>query len=67
MTELELNARLDGVLAGLAVPAGQLVVEDAWLDRFYDVLNGRADASLPVWSPETVALVAEYEARTGAA
>ncbi|MGW3072317.1 hypothetical protein [Kitasatospora sp. NPDC001132] len=75
MTELELNARLDAALASLSAPpqqpATQLVLEDSWLDRFF-VLLGDADGSqaeslLPAWSPQTVALVAEFTARTGGA
>jgi hypothetical protein len=67
MGELELNERLDATLAHLSAPAMQLVVPDPWLDRWYEVLDGRAETLLPVWSPQTEALVAEYEARTGGA
>lgn len=67
MGELELNARLDTALVSLAAPVVQLVVPDPWLDRWYEVLDGRAETLLPVWSPQTEALVAEYEARTGGA
>ncbi|MFE6500714.1 hypothetical protein [Kitasatospora sp. NPDC057738] len=62
-----LNRQIDGALTKLTAPATQLVVEDPWLDRWYDVLDGRAESLLPVWSPETVALVAEFAARTGGA
>ncbi|MEU1284969.1 hypothetical protein [Kitasatospora sp. NPDC005856] len=67
MTGLELEARIDAALVSLAAPATQLVVEDPWLDRWYEVLDGQVDESLPVWSAETVELVAEYTARSGGA
>ncbi|MFF1790809.1 hypothetical protein ACFVX9_30630 [Kitasatospora sp. NPDC058243] len=62
VSELELNALLDALLAEIAMPAALLVFDDPWLDVLYGPLP-----ELPAWSPETVALVAEYSARTGGA
>ncbi|MFJ5070193.1 hypothetical protein ACIQC7_27670 [Kitasatospora sp. NPDC088556] len=56
MSELELNTLVEE----LRVPVALLVFDDPWLDMLYGPLP-----ELPAWSPATVALVAEFEARTG--
>nr|BFD90672.1 hypothetical protein KitaXyl93_20320 [Kitasatospora sp. Xyl93] len=62
MTGQELDTLIDSLVEELAVPVVQLVMDDPWLETLCGPLP-----ALPSWSPQTVALVAEYEARTGGA
>ncbi|MFJ9448217.1 hypothetical protein ACIRRH_41335 [Kitasatospora sp. NPDC101235] len=66
MTEQGLNVLIDALVEELTVPVAVLVIDDPWLD---EAVLTRLDGplpELPAWSPQTVALVEEFEAMGGA-